>query len=117
MPHTSGKRGYTFFFLSPSPSNIFPIIPCIFQKKSVSLHEDVAALGNLKASFHCARWHNLCSTKVELFKKEMNMDKKKNENFFLKLIEIKKEIRDCVQSGRDLKDVEKNYGIRFSKPL
>ena len=25
------------------------------------------------------------------------MDKKKNENFFLKLIKIKKEIRDCVQ--------------------
>ena len=46
------------------------------------------------------------------------MDKKKNENFFLKLIKIKKEIRDCVQqSGGDLKDVEKNYGIRFSKPL
>ena len=45
------------------------------------------------------------------------MDKKKNENFFLKLIKIKKEIRDCVQSGRDLKDVEKKYGIRFSKPL
>lgn len=35
------------------------------------------------------------------------MDKKKNENFFLKLIKIKKEIRDCVQNGRDLKDVEK----------
>ena len=45
------------------------------------------------------------------------MDKKKNENFFLKLVKIKKEIRDCVQNGRDLKDVEKNYGIRFSKPL
>ena len=45
------------------------------------------------------------------------MDKKKNENFFLKLVKIKKEIRNCVQSGRDLKDVEKNYGIRFSKPL
>nr|WP_287856149.1 hypothetical protein [Prevotella sp.] len=45
------------------------------------------------------------------------MDKKKNENFFLKLIKIKKEIRDCVQNGGDLKDVEKNYGIRFSKPL
>ena len=45
------------------------------------------------------------------------MDKKKNENFFLKLIKIKKEIRDCVQSGRDLKDVEKKNGIRFSKPL
>ena len=25
------------------------------------------------------------------------MEKKKNENFFLKLIKIKKEIRDCVQ--------------------
>ena len=49
--------------------------------------------------------------------KRQNMDKKKNENFFLKLIKIKKEIRDCVQNGRDLKDVEKNYGIRFSKPL
>ncbi len=45
------------------------------------------------------------------------MDKKKHENFFLKLIKIKKEIRDCVQNGRDLKDVEKNYGTRFSKPL
>ena len=45
------------------------------------------------------------------------MDKKKNENFFLKLVKIKKEIRNCVQNGRDLKDVEKNYGIRFSKPL
>ena len=45
------------------------------------------------------------------------MDKKKEENFFLKLIKIKKEIRDCVQSGRDLIDVEKNYVIRFSNPL
>lgn len=35
------------------------------------------------------------------------MDKKKNENFFLKLVKIKKEIRNCVQNGRDLKDVEK----------
>ena len=24
--------------------------------------EDCAALGNQKASFHCARWHNLCIT-------------------------------------------------------
>ena len=36
------------------------------------------------------------------------MDKKKNENFFLKLVKIKKEIRNCVENGRDLKDVEKN---------
>ena len=45
------------------------------------------------------------------------MDKKKNENFLLNLIKIKKEIHDCVQNGGDLKDVEKNYGIRCSKPL
>ena len=32
------------------------------------------------------------------------MDKKKKENFFLKLVKIKKEIRNCVQNGRDLKD-------------
>lgn len=25
------------------------------------------------------------------------MDKKKNENFFLKLVKIKKEIRNCVE--------------------
>ena len=30
-------------------------IQCIFA-------EDCAALGNQKASFHCARWHNLCIT-------------------------------------------------------
>ncbi len=29
-------------------------------KKSAYLCRRLAALGNLKASFHCARWHNLC---------------------------------------------------------
>ena len=33
------------------------------------------------------------------------------------LFKIKEEIRDCVQSRKDLKGVEKNKGIRFSKPL
>ena len=28
------------------------------------------------------------------------MDKKKNENFFLKLVKIKKEIRNCVESRK-----------------
>ena len=45
------------------------------------------------------------------------MDKKKDENFFLKLIKIKKEIRDCVQNGGNLQQIEHNYGIRFTKPL
>ena len=73
-------------------------IPCIFQKKSVSLQK-------------------ISDTNVESLKQGGRIWTKKNENFFLKLIKIKKEIRDCVQNGRDLKDVEKNYGIRFSKPL
>lgn len=45
------------------------------------------------------------------------MEKKKNENFFMKLIEIKKEILNCVQNGGSLQQIENNYGIRFSKPL
>lgn len=45
------------------------------------------------------------------------MDKNKKENFFLKLIKIKKEIRECVQNGGNLQNVESNYGIRFTKPL
>ena len=45
------------------------------------------------------------------------MDKNKKENFFLKLIEIKKEIKNCVQNGGNLQKIEERYGIRFSKPL
>ena len=44
-------------------------------------------------------------------------DKNKKDNFFLKLLEIKKEIRNCVQNGGDLHKIETQYGIRFSKPL
>lgn len=44
-------------------------------------------------------------------------DINKKDNFFLKLIEIKKEIRSCVQNGGDLHKIEKRYGIKFSKPL
>lgn len=43
--------------------------------------------------------------------------KDKKENFFLKLIEIKKDIRKCVQNGGNLHQIEEQYGIRFSKPL
>jgi len=45
------------------------------------------------------------------------MDKNKKGNFFLKLIEIKKEIKNCVQNGGNLQQIEERYGIRFSKPL
>ncbi len=45
------------------------------------------------------------------------MERKKDENFFLKLVKIKKEIRNCVQNGGSLQQIEDNYGIRFAKPL
>ena len=55
---------------------------------------------------------------IKRLKKKGIMDMKdKKENFFLKLIEIKKEIRNCVQNGGNLHQIEKQYGIRFTKPL
>ena len=62
-----GQAGYTFFFLSLSPSNIFPKFLASFRRKAY-LCRRKAARGNLKVNFHCARWHNQCSTKVELLK-------------------------------------------------
>ena len=53
-----------FFFLSPSPSKIFPKILASFKRKAY-LCRSKAALGK----------------KVESLKKEMDMDKKKNENY------------------------------------
>lgn len=44
-------------------------------------------------------------------------EKRKTGNFFLKMIEIKKGIRNCVQNNEDLCQVEKRYGIKFSKPF
>ena len=52
-------------FLSPSPSNIFPKIFASFRRKAY-LCRRKAVLGNLKASFHCARWHFLCRRKAAL---------------------------------------------------
>lgn len=40
-----------------------------------------------------------------------------SNNFFLKILEVKKEIRKCVQSGNDLHNIEQRYGIKFTKPL
>ena len=67
LPNTSGKRGYIFFFLFTSPSNIFPKFLASFRRKAY-LCRSKAALGNLKASFHSVCRHNLCRTKVELLK-------------------------------------------------
>ena len=47
------------FFLSSSLSNIFQKMLASFRRK-IYLCIRLAALGNLKANFHCAHWHNLC---------------------------------------------------------
>lgn len=39
------------------------------------------------------------------------------KNFFVNMVEIKKAIRDCIQKGGDLKNVESKYGIKFVKPF
>jgi hypothetical protein len=46
-----------------------------------------------------------------------DMEKKKDKNIFIRMLEIKRAIRDCIQNGGDLKQVEKKYGIKFAKPL
>lgn len=59
-----------------------------------------------------------CEQFNKSFKRNRIMEMKdKKENFFLKLIEIKKDIRKCVQNGGNLHQIEEQYGIRFSKPL
>lgn len=45
------------------------------------------------------------------------MDRKRKDNFFLKVMEIKKEIRDCIQHEGNLHQIEEHHGIRFAKPL
>ncbi len=45
------------------------------------------------------------------------MDTKRKDNFFLKMMEIKKEIRDCVQHKGNLHQIEEQHGIKFAKPL
>jgi uncharacterized protein YrzB (UPF0473 family) len=44
-------------------------------------------------------------------------DKSGNENFFLKLLEIKKSIKECIQNRGDLTTVQKQHGIKFVKPF
>jgi len=45
------------------------------------------------------------------------MEERKRDNIVLKMLEIKRAIKDCVQNGGELSDVEKKYGIRFVKPF
>ena len=53
-----------------------------------------------------------CKIHKIMAKKEIN-----KENIFVKMLEIKRAIRKCIQNGGNLKQVEEEYGIKFAKPL
>lgn len=51
----------------------------------------------------------------------MNTDTKtkkpKRQSVFLKMIEDKKAISDCIRTGGDLNKLAKERGLKFAKPL
>lgn len=48
---------------------------------------------------------------------EVAVNRNKKANGFVKMIEIKKAIRECIQNGGNLNDVQERYGIKFAKPF
>ncbi len=49
------------------------------------------------------------------------MEKKEKKqpvmNVFLRMLEDKRAIRECIRKGGDLKTLEQSRGIKFAKPL
>lgn len=48
---------------------------------------------------------------------EMKEKKLHVKNVFLRMLEDKRAIRECIRKGGDLKMLEQNRGIKFAKPL
>ncbi|MBO6118499.1 MAG: hypothetical protein J6P44_08165 [Bacteroidales bacterium] len=46
-----------------------------------------------------------------------DVKKTKKDNFFLKLLEDKKAIRECIQNGGDIVKTAKERGIKLATPL
>ena len=118
-PYTGQVRIHLFLFISLTLKH-FSRISCIFQKKSVSFQKISCVRQSVSKLTLRSFAFSLQKKSINPLKLEVNMEIKDNarkENFFLKLIEIKKEIRNCVQNGGNLHQIEKQYGIRFSKPL
>ena len=45
------------------------------------------------------------------------MKKTENKNFFIKLLEDKEAIRECIQNGSDVNKTAEEHGIKLSTPL
>lgn len=48
---------------------------------------------------------------------EKDVKKKQSANVFMRMLEDKRAIRECLLKGGDLKKLEKDRGIKFAKPL
>lgn len=47
----------------------------------------------------------------------MEMEKTEKKNFFIKLLEDKKAMRECIQNGGDVNKTAKEHGIKLVTPL
>lgn len=47
----------------------------------------------------------------------MTAEERKKKSVFWKVIEDKKAIRECLQSGGDLEKLAKERGLKFVKPI
>lgn len=45
------------------------------------------------------------------------MEKTEKKNFFIKLLEDKKAMRECIQNGGDVNKTAKEHGIKLATPL
>ena len=45
------------------------------------------------------------------------MEKTEKMNFFIKLLEDKKAMRECIQKGGDVNKTAKEHGIKLATPL
>lgn len=47
----------------------------------------------------------------------MEKEEQKKTNFFIKLLEDKKAMRECIQKGGDVDKTAKEHGIKLATPL
>jgi hypothetical protein len=61
----------------------------------------------------------LCAQKI-IMHKEMEATKTKPKNFVPRLLQFKREMRECIQNGADheeMKRIADKYGFTFATPL
>ena len=62
----------------------------------------------------------LCTQKLVIYKKEMEATTTKPKNFVPRLLQFKREMRECIQNGADheeMKRIADKYGFTFATPV